>query len=382
MARKPLDMPAGVEYIGKRLRIRFTWKNIRRCETLPYPQTTKGLAAAASLRDQVIKLNEMGLLTDEKYLELFPGTSYVMQVQAPTFGEYAQMWLDSREIVNNTRKNYKRVLNKYWMPCIATVPIDQVKPLTLRNAIKNINWPSATDRRFAINTLSGIFKAAIADELTNRNPTAALPRTKIQKKEIDPFMQQEADRLIQWLYENLEGKLRRYAAYFELAFYTGMRPCEMLALRWDDIDLERRRLRVSRVMVAGEIHERVKTKYARDVLLNDRALHALRDAKEDSTYVFIPADGRGDFIASENTPKRYLVEALEALGIRKRKQYATRHTYATVCLMAGMTPAFVAKQLGHNVQVLLETYARWIDSDSDFLELDKLKNSASGTNLV
>ncbi|MNU01363.1 hypothetical protein D3C72_2447410 [compost metagenome] len=40
--------------------------------------------------------------------------------------------------------------------------------------------------------------------------------------------------------------------------------------------------------------------------------------------------------------------------------------------MAGMTPAFVAKQLGHSVQVLLDTYARWIDSESDFIELDKL----------
>ena len=74
--------------------------------------------------------------------------------------------------------------------------------------------------------------------------------------------------------------------------------------------------------------------------------------------------------------------AMEALGIRRRRQYATRHTYATACLMAGMTPMFVAKQLGHSLQVLLEIYARWIESDSDFLELDKLKTSGVGTNLV
>ncbi|MDO8697365.1 MAG: hypothetical protein Q7J74_09680, partial [Pseudomonas sp.] len=59
-----------------------------------------------------------------------------------------------------------------------------------------------------------------------------------------------------------------------------------------------------------------------------------------------------------------------------------RHTYATICLMAGMTPAFVAKQLGHSVQMLLDTYARWIDSDSDLLELEKLKTSGTGTVLV
>ncbi|MGE6992852.1 integrase [Pseudomonas sp. NPDC047961] len=93
----------------------------------------------------------------------------------------------------------------------------------------------------------------------------------------------------------------------------------------------------------------------------------------ESAFVYTPADGRGDFIASENTPKRHLNAALKALGICQRRQYATRHTYATVCLMAGMTPAFVAKQLGHGVQVLLERYARWMNrSVRGFLELEKL----------
>lgn len=385
MARKPMDMPAGVEPVGRRLRIRFTWKKVRRCETLPYTQTPKGIAAAASLRDQVAQLDRLGLLTDEKYLELFPNTSYVLHQLIPSFGEYAQLWLDSREIVANTRSNYKRVLNSYWMPHLNLTPITEVTSLKLRKIVQSITWPSMSDRRFAVNTLSGILKAAIQDELIGKNPAAAIPKVKVQKPEVDPYTQAEADQVIEHLYATLLGKLRIYAAYFELAFYSGMRPCEMLALRWDATDLERRRLRIVRVMVDGEIHERVKTKYARDLLLNDRALHALQEAQqlktEEALYVFTPADGRG-FIESENTPKRHLNKALETLGIRRRRQYATRHTYATICLMAGMTPAFVAKQLGHSVQMLLDTYSRWLDSDSDLLELAKLKPSGSGTILV
>ncbi|SED32524.1 hypothetical protein [Pseudomonas anguilliseptica] len=60
-------------------------------------------------------------------------------------------------------------------------------------------------------------------------------------------------------------------------------------------------------MVGGEIHERVKTKYARDLLLNDRALNALEEARQMKTdnavYVFPPADGRSEYIKSESTPK-------------------------------------------------------------------------------
>lgn len=74
--------------------------------------------------------------------------------------------------------------------------------------------------------------------------------------------------------------------------------------------------------------------------------------------------------------------ALIELGIRARRQYNCRHTYATMCLMAGMDPAFIATQLGHSVQMLLSTYARWINSSTDWVELGKLENSLIGTKLV
>ncbi len=64
---------------------------------------------------------------------------------------------------------------------------------------------------------------------------------------------------------------------------------------------------------------------------------------------------------------------LKALGIRYRPPYNARHTYATMCLMAGMAPAFIAKQLGNSVQILLSRYARWIDGEGDWAEMSKLK---------
>ncbi|MCH0726220.1 DUF3596 domain-containing protein, partial [Pseudomonas aeruginosa] len=54
MARKPLGMPTGVEVIGNSIRIRFMWNGTRKCETLPYPATQKGIKTASGLRDQVV----------------------------------------------------------------------------------------------------------------------------------------------------------------------------------------------------------------------------------------------------------------------------------------------------------------------------------------
>lgn len=46
---------------------------------------------------------------------------------------------------------------------------------------------------------------------------------------------------------------------------------------------------------------------------------------------------------------------------------------ATMCLMAGMAPAFIAKQLGHSIQILLTRHARWIDGEGDWAEMNTLR---------
>ena len=70
------------------------------------------------------------------------------------------------------------------------------------------------------------------------------------------------------------------------------------------------------------------------------------------------------------------------MRIKKRRQYNWRHSYATMCRMAGMNPAFIANQLGHSVHMLLSTYAKWLNSSTDWSELGKLENSMIGTKLV
>ena len=129
-----------------------------------------------------------------------------------------------------------------------------------------------------------------------------------------------------------------------------MRPGEAMALRWSEVDSRSRRAKVCRIRLYGKIKERTKTKVSREVLLNDRALQALEKARlltaARSDYVFAP-DGSGDrselYIRSETGAKRYWLSALRKSGIRYRRMYDTRHTYATMCLMSGMNPAYLIK---------------------------------------
>lgn len=59
--------------------------------------------------------------------------------------------------------------------------------------------------------------------------------------------------------------------------------------------------------------------------------------------------------------------------MRERNFYQTRHTYATLNLMAGANPMWVAKQLGHaTIQMVLTVYSKWIDGADKSQEREKI----------
>ena len=384
MAGKPMDLPTGVELFRKSLRIRFTWNGRRCSETLPYPVTPKGIAAAAQLRNQVVSLTKLGLLDDAKYAELFPGSA-LPAGGIPCFGEYAQLWLDSRDITAGTRLNYKGALNLYWMPHLALTRIDLITTTLLRRIITVTDWTSPGVKRNALVRLTTILKSAVADGLITKNPAEPLELPRRTKKEVDPFTLGEADQIINRLYHTSHWPSLIYAALFEFLFFTGLRISEALALRWEDVDWGRRQVHVRRTVALGEVEERTKTGKDRFVLLNQRALNALWFAKmyaerrllgvgrvKSTPYVFPPSKGQEHVKETSNVHHQWR-PTLTALGVRYRPPYNCRHTYATICLMSGLNPAFIAQQLGHSVQMLLSTYARWLNSSSDWSELEKLQ---------
>ena len=63
---------------------------------------------------------------------------------------------------------------------------------------------------------------------------------------------------------------------------------------------------------------------------------------------------------------------LKRVGARYRRPYNCSHTRATEMLMAGMSPAFAAAQLGHSVEIFLSPYSKWLPGQADDIEMAKL----------
>ena len=112
----------------------------------------------------------------------------------------------------------------------------------------------------------------------------------------------------------------------------------------------------------------LKTYNARDVELVDRAVNALLAMKpwtfmagEDAEIFQNPVTNR-PFHDERSQRDHYWTPCLKRLGIRRRRAYQTRHTYAATALGGGVNPAYIARQMGHkNAKMLFTVYAKWID---------------------
>ena len=70
---------------------------------------------------------------------------------------------------------------------------------------------------------------------------------------------------------------------------------------------------------------------------------------------------------------------LRRLGIRWRRAYQTRHTYAANNLRAQVNPTYVARQMGHaNAKMLFTVYAKWIDGADRGREKAKMEMMLKG----
>ncbi len=95
---------------------------------------------------------------------------------------------------------------------------------------------------------------------------------------------------------------------------------------------------------------------------------------KDSQTVFVEPTHGEPWADEKRFHNPFWVPVLKALGIRYRLPNHMRHTYATMLLMAGATPAYAAKQIGHSVEMLLNVYSKWLDNGQGNIEQAKLES--------
>nr|WP_317199769.1 tyrosine-type recombinase/integrase [uncultured Psychrobacter sp.] len=372
-------LPTGVRLRSGRIQIYFSRNGNSHHVTLPHPVTAEGIKAAAKIRSDLITKAEWGVLTEADLAsakgEIVNDNSVIVN-DGVLFQEVAQKYLKHCEANADSKQDYVSALNKHWMPSMALMPIHDITSDFIRDVIADRSFKSDKTLNNCLIPLRGVFNKAIELRLIAKadNPMDLVSNKKVQSGLPDPFTRDEMNALLSWLDSNLSGKDRFYYWYFEVAFWTGCRPSELVALRWKDIDWFNGSVIINKTRVRGVEKQVTKTHNVREVYLNDRskaAFEALEKMDLSNDYIMICPQTSQPFY-NEKPLRIRLVEAMKATRVRHRPAYNARHTYATMLLMADVNPVFVANQLGHSLQMLIKRYGRWIHGDQNKIEISKL----------
>jgi integrase len=167
------------------------------------------------------------------------------------------------------------------------------------------------------------------------------------KPEFDFFTFEEAERLL--LASECEWR-----TMILVALRTGMRQGELLALRWEDVDLVAGRINVRQNAVWGLIGT-PKSGKGREIALGDEVLAALKTHRHlRGELVFCAIDGS---MLTSGEMKWPLWRSCKRAGLRRICWHVLRHTFASHLAMRGVLLKAIQELLGHATIMMTMRYA-------------------------
>jgi len=397
--------PTGVAPNKNHLRIWFMFQGKRMWEALGVLDTPKNRKMAGELRDNIVYRIKTGSFD---YRAQFPDSPLFKGEESEdkpvTIREVADTWLRLKkpELAHSSYVVTKRRLRITIDKIGESVNIRAIKHqdlLSLRVELLTGSYfvgrkmniekkgRTAATVNASMGDLFGLLKFAYSNGYIDANPMANISPLKRVNKKPDPISKEEFPRLIN------ACKSRQIANLWSLAILTGMRHGELCALAWEDIDLVAKTITVRRNLTSQGLFTPPKTESGNRVLgIVDAAVAVLRDQLEitrmfpqsafefhtrefgqklidEKTFVFNPkvnaTNGRcGSHYAVDSIGQTWDA-ALKKAGLRHRKAYQSRHTYACWSLSAGANPNFVASQMGHSdAQMLYRIYGAWMEENN------------------
>lgn len=215
---------------------------------------------------------------------------------------------------------------------------------------------------------------AVDEGLIPRSPAArvGLPRTvakEVKPKEAVAWSAADVDRFLEATAQH------RWAVAFRLGALFGLRRSEVLALRWDDVDVEAKSLRIDESLVAtneGAAWSNAKNERSRRVIpLDDDTVRALTRRRAEQAAERLAAGSEwedNDLIIATRTgrlvlPRSYdraLATIVDNAELPRLTSHGLRHTAATHMVQGARDVGelrAIADLLGHSPEMLMNTYA-------------------------
>lgn len=286
-----------------------------------------------------------------------------------TFKEYFEnTFVPQAEIARPKETKQKKAKFRDWIePVIGALPFSRIGVAELEKIRTNLltEKRSARTVEYVFSTIRKIWNDARAKEIISQDcPTKKIKLERFDNKRARYFTHKQADALLTEL-KNRDESVYQMAL---TSLHCGLRFGEIAALRWGDIDTQRKIIGI-RDSKGGY------TRYARMTdELKDVFVKMDQGARED--LIFPTLNGK-----RLTDPSKVFGKVIEELGfntgVTDRRQrlsfHSLRHTYASWLVDRGVGLYDVQKLLGHRSSALTERYSHLSDSrlTEDVKELER-----------
>ena len=287
-------------------------------------------------------------------------TSQPKHVKSITFAEYANKYFSlyktNGSIEMNTLVGYRSYMKNHLEPFFGSRPINTISIDDVQRYI-NERAPVLASKTIKehLNLLSPIFDAAIEDGLIVKNPCTS-KRIRIigqKSKKVLAYTEEEYKQLESLLFF-LDGSAQIFLA---LSLYTGMRQGEQFALRWESIDLDTKKLRVTQAVAwpsqnQGIIKSPKTDSGNRTIIIIPQLEKILRRHVRPSGFLLTSAHNNPDKPMTQQAVKclkQKIADTAKAQNIPVRfLSHRARHTVATFMNNAGADDVTITGIIGHS----------------------------------
>lgn len=279
--------------------------------------------------------------------------------------EWCEIWLNAQPARQPaTERKVRGVIAKQIAETFGRRPLTSVRPSEVQAWTAELSrTQSVATARHSLGVLRRVFDYAVRDGVIQRNPAAGIRLSKVQGNEPLPLTHAELWRLAGHF------DVARDRVLVLVAGYCGLRWGELAALRWSDVDLQSRTLRVVRAYSEeaprGELSP-VKNHQARTVPIPEIVSEELADYKTgcNSEGLVFPSV-TGTPLRNRNWRRDVFDSAVAALGL-KITPHNLRDTAASLAIQEGASVVAVARLLGHeSAATTLNHYAGLFPTDLD-----------------
>lgn len=277
------------------------------------------------------------------------------------FGDYAELWLKTYKAGRgvNTVAMYRNLVERRFLPLYG-LKVRDIRSTHLQALINDCSAFPRTCEQMRM-TLRQIFRQAIEDDIITKNPAASLELPRHVKKEKRALTAEEKDAVL------AADLTVRERAFVMILFGCGLRPGELYALTWQDIDFKNSVINVNKSIVF-ENNNKPRLSYPktnksiRSVDAPKGVINALKAYRVTTIAPKLFGSPGGDYKGMTGYLKEWgrIKKKIEAaLGHETDlTMYCFRHNYASELYYAGVSMKEAQRLMGHtSYKMIMEVYA-------------------------